>query len=324
MALKLDILANTSQFVKEMKKAGASTEDISDALDDMAKDGEKAGEKLESSFRDIAKASKRAGDDVGTSMDDGFNKAKRGADDFKDEAKSTAKEAAASFDGSAESIGDAFQEVAANALEGFGPLGAAAGVAIAAGLGTGMAALEKFNDALESSREAAFDFASDLEDRANIAAQIESWTTNIERFKQAQDIAYATGRDVADVISDLATGGDNLDDLQQAFEDMSWETDLTLGRVTELNGVLEGTKDGFDQGAAAAAAQEDAVKKLNDTAKSKGEETRKFLENAWKTPVTGTVKLQVDDSLVRYYADHPPTINLKGKIGVTQIVGQVI
>jgi hypothetical protein len=33
MALKLDILANTRDFVMNMKRAGASVEDVSDELD---------------------------------------------------------------------------------------------------------------------------------------------------------------------------------------------------------------------------------------------------------------------------------------------------
>ncbi len=67
---------------------------------------------------------------------------KSGMDDFKQEANQTARESAASFDGSAESIVDVFQEVAANAFQGFGPAGAVAGLAIAAGIGLGVKAFE--------------------------------------------------------------------------------------------------------------------------------------------------------------------------------------
>ena len=167
MALKLDILANTTKFVSEMKKSGASVEEISEALDQLVRDGEKAGDKLEASFRDVARESKKLKDaarDVGKSYDDGFDKAKRSADDFKDEANSTAKETAASFDGSAESIGDAFQEVAANAFAGFGPAGAAAGIAAAVGLGA-------ITSAIQANQEAAEEFRQNLSDMYQEAAE---------------------------------------------------------------------------------------------------------------------------------------------------------
>lgn len=296
MALKLDILANTTQAQREVKDLSKALDGTSDALDDVAKDSEQSADKMERSFRDMVRSADKTGKGIGTNLDDGFDKAKRGADDFKDEAKGTAREVAASFDGSAESIAGGFQEIAANALAGFGPLGAGVGVALAAGIGTGMQALEKFNEALDTSREAAFDFASDIEGRADIAAQIASWTTDMERFKQAQDIAYATGRDVAGVIADLATGGDSLDDLRQAFFDMSYETDLTLGRVTELNGVLTGTKEGFERGAVAAQAQEQAVKNLGEQQRTEISKTKAAIDSLTNSDHTVRMKFAVDSS----------------------------
>lgn len=171
MALKLDILANTTKFVTEMKRAGASVEDVSDELDDMARDGLKAGDKLERSFRDMAselkdvdKAAAATGRGIGKNLDDGFDKAKRSADDFKQEANQTAKETAASFDGSAESVGDAFQEVAANAFAGFGPAGAAAGIAAAIGLGA-------ITAAITANKEAAEEFKKNLSSMYQEAAE---------------------------------------------------------------------------------------------------------------------------------------------------------
>lgn len=322
MALRLDVLANTRQFVSEMKKSGASVEDISAALDDMARDGDQATEKLERSFKDLASEASTTGKKIGTDLDDGFDRAKRGAQDFKDEARDTAREAAASFDGSAESIGETFQEVAANALGGFGPLGAAAGVAIAAGIGVGMSALEKFNTAVEESREAAFDLATDVTDRLDFAAAVESWTGSIERFQQAQDIARVTGRDVVDVIKDLATGGDDLAGLREAFEESALYSDVTLTRVTELNGVLQGTEEGFERGAAAAKAMEDAATELGEEERAQLNRTWNLQRKRWEEekaareragqPINTTVRFNVDDSAVRNY--RPPVIRLRGSI----------
>jgi hypothetical protein len=134
MALKLDILANTRQFVGEMKKSGASVEDISDALTEMMKDGDKAFDKLEPGFRDMVKSSNKAEQAVKDIGDKGFKKASKGADDFKDEANSSLRETAASISSVEDGLG-AVQEIAANAFVGFGPVGAGAGLVAALGFG---------------------------------------------------------------------------------------------------------------------------------------------------------------------------------------------
>lgn len=145
------------QLDAETQGAEAGIERVADSLDDATKaadklgdEGAKSGEKVEDSAKDAArvidrdltkaledasKASKKTGDDIGDDIKRGTDQAGEGLDDFKSEAASTARETAASFDGSADSIAGGFQEVAANALAGFGPLGAGAGLALAAGFG---------------------------------------------------------------------------------------------------------------------------------------------------------------------------------------------
>lgn len=185
MALKLDILANTSKFVSEMKKSGTSVEDVSDALDDLVRDGDKAGDKLERSFRDIAKEAKRAETSVSDVGDKGFKKASAGMDDFKGEARQTSAEVAASFDGSAESIAGGFQELAANALSGFGPAGAAAGLALAAGIGI---ATQVFTGMGEQSEALKEQIKSNFRDMAEEG--IAAWQSMEEQNKRLTD-AYA-------------------------------------------------------------------------------------------------------------------------------------
>jgi hypothetical protein len=133
----------------------------------------------------------------------GTDDAKEGLGEFRDEANSTAKESAASFDGSAESIGDAFQEIAANAFAGFGPAGAVAGLAAAAGLGLVFAQVEKNDERTQALRE-------------QVAALAEEY--------------IATGRiggvsmgSVADAIKDMALatedGETTLSDLRETADD---------------------------------------------------------------------------------------------------------
>ncbi|SEF13803.1 hypothetical protein [Jiangella alba] len=135
------------EFDTSMRKIEADAESA-------AREVGASAEKMEASFREafdaVRKDSSDAGRKVGNDVGDGFDRAKEGVGEFRDEANSTAREAAASFDGSAESVADAFQEVAANAFAGFGPAGAVAGLAAAAGIGF---AIKAFQDGQEEAEE---------------------------------------------------------------------------------------------------------------------------------------------------------------------------
>jgi hypothetical protein len=215
MALKLDVLANTRQVVSEMKKAGASVEDVTDALDDMAREGGQDGEKLERSFRELAQASRAAGRQVGNDLDDGFDKAKRGADDFKDEANSSLRETAASITSVEDALG-AVQEIAANAFVGFGPVGAGAGLVAALGFGLllenlraqGEAADEmkrRWSDAYAAAAEAGRDFL-DQQQIEDEARDIRFNPDRVNEYNQAVKDAAALNLAVNDVL--LARAGD--------------------------------------------------------------------------------------------------------------------
>lgn len=145
--LKVSILSDVDRFdldkpVEQLEKLGKealetakeldkSVDKIDDSFDALAKDAKSTADKVDNAFDKIAKSSRSNLRKV----DDDTDKAKKGLDDFKDEASSTGREAAASFSGGFNDITDAIQETAANAFAGFGPAGAAAGLAAAAGLG---------------------------------------------------------------------------------------------------------------------------------------------------------------------------------------------
>lgn len=152
--LTISLIADVTSFLSGIGKTEEALDDTSSALDDLARDAQKAGRQtgdaladgvadgtddVQTSFREMARAasrySKDAGDDLGTSVHHGADEASEGLDTLNDNAKSNAKEVAASFDGSADSIAEGFQGLAAEALEGFGPAGVLAGVAAAAGIG---------------------------------------------------------------------------------------------------------------------------------------------------------------------------------------------
>lgn len=132
-----------------------------DKLEQQAEDAQDQTEKVKKEFSELAqeirntgrKAKTDFGDKVRQAADDGSE----GMKELKDEGSGTAKELAASFDGSMDSISGGIQEVAANAFSGFGPAGAAAGIAAALGLGAITAELTKQQEEAEETKQALID-----------------------------------------------------------------------------------------------------------------------------------------------------------------------
>jgi uncharacterized protein YukE len=186
-----------------------------------------AARKVEDEMRDVQRATERAGDagrDAGDDMRDGMRRAEEGAQEFKDEANSTAREAAASFDGSAESIADAFQEVAANAFAGFGPAGAIAGLAAAAGIGMAVAGFEDVQKAQEESEQRAADWADAfiraggrIIDSAELVAGVQEIATDPERYKEAETNAENWGITVGTAMRAMAGDATALEVAERAL-----------------------------------------------------------------------------------------------------------
>lgn len=241
MALSIDIAANTRAAQRDVKDLSRALDDTSDALDDMARDGAKAGDKLEGSFRDMIRAAGRADDAVskiGDSSRKAFDKASEGADEFRDEANSTAREAAASFDGSAESIADMFQEVAANAFAGFGPAGAAAGLLAAAGIGLGVSGFEAMNEAEQESRGRAAEWADaylEAGGRILSASQIvekaRSILTNPEQYETAKKNAEDWGLSESAAILAMAGDTNALTEARASLADKETAVSAALEKV---------------------------------------------------------------------------------------------
>lgn len=147
-----------------------TTEDALDkvakTLDTIGKDGSKDIEKVEKSLKELDRESVRTGEsmkkNVGKKTREATDDAKVGMDDLKSESLQTARETAASFDGSTESIVDMFQEVSANAFVGFGAAGAAAGLAAAAGVGLVGSVIQAIADDAKASQTRISDMANEL------------------------------------------------------------------------------------------------------------------------------------------------------------------
>lgn len=232
-------------------------EDVSEALEKLADDSQDATDDLERGMRDAQRRTDDAKDEIrdlrdelnkagrsgkktGDDIRDGFRRAEAGAEEFKDEANSTAREAAASFDGSAESIGDAFQEIAANAFAGFGPAGAVAGLAAAAGIGLAMAGFEGIQEAEEESKQRVAEWAQAYVEAGGKVLNAATTTaigldiaTDPDRFKKAQENAKNWGVDVSVAIAAMA--GEKWA-LSAADESLA-ETERKLAEEMEKTGI---------------------------------------------------------------------------------------
>lgn len=215
-----------SKVIEGADDAASALEKIDDALGDLGKSGDKDIAKVEKSLKDLDRAALKSGDDIdknlGKKTKAAAKEAEGGLQNFKDEANQTAKESAASFDGSAESIIDAFQEVAANAFQGFGPAGAVAGLALAAGIGLASAG-----------------FASAEEDAQRVKEKVQALSAEL----------IATGGNVsfsfqAEQLRDLATATDGEG---KSLKDLKYIADRAGMSYGELIKAYQGTSDQYDE-----------------------------------------------------------------------------
>lgn len=263
--IEIGVASETKAF-KQGVDSGiiAPLEDAADKLDDLGKS--KGPDKLEAGMKDAQKASEKLGKEVKStadqierefrdsyksvakSSDDGMSKATEGVQDFKQEANQSAKETAASFDGSAESIVGAFQEIAANAFAGFGPAGAVAGLAAAGGIGLAMAGFEDVQKAQEAAEVAAGAWADKfIESGQRVATAAQQTGTMVEiatdpeKFKEAKDAAETWGVDVSTAMLAMAGNAPALKVVQDAVDGLASKASeaekAALGMSTEMGGI---------------------------------------------------------------------------------------
>ena len=231
--ISIKLAGDESDFVKSVKRGEEALEDLQKGLDDVSDDGAKSVEKLDDKFSDTIKTVKDLGDASESSLRkirQGTDRASDGVGEFKNEARQTAKESAASFDGSAQSIVDAFQEVAANAFIGFGAAGAAAGMAAAAGIGFAVSAFELLTETQKKSAERATALGEQFIESGRTGSEAiqaivdklkEMATTSEDGADKLSDIEYAAGR-IEEQFAELAnaySGG--TDDLAKYIQQLN-------------------------------------------------------------------------------------------------------
>jgi hypothetical protein len=351
--LSLDIAANTRAAQSNIRDLGKALDDTSDALDDVARDSGRSADKVEASFRDMVRASERAGRDIASDAKDAAAKVGREYSDAardagrditkgvgdglrgaKDEAKQSGREAAASFSGEWEDAASFVQETMANAFEGFGPIGAAAGIAAAVGLGAVTAEIDRQNekaDALRERlagvyREAAEEGRSYI-DTAQVIAEANDLMFNKDRaeeWKQLQADANRLGLDTYTIIA-ANTGERGAQEEVQKRILALWDEELSKASdsssiVGNVGQSVAGLKNRWDEVIttteeqqakvrelqAVQAASEEAQREQIDRTARAAQERYEGLAAQYGNPITAQVRYEVDDSAVRNYK--PPTI----------------
>lgn len=191
MAFKLSLVADVRQWLKGTADVEQSLDKLADGLDDLARDTKdnagKAAHELEREFSDafdkVKTESKQTGKKLGTDLDDGASKATQGVDDFKDEAKQSIRETAASFSDVTDAL-DLVQEVAANALVGFGPAGLAAGAMAAIGIGAIKSALDDAKAKADDYVDTVHSMATAMRDAGGLAEHISDSMQDIVDTKE--------------------------------------------------------------------------------------------------------------------------------------------
>lgn len=219
-------------FLQGVDNMVEALDDLTDEIKDTAKDGDKAVEKLTDSFKDAEKASEGLGTKIkgsGDNIKQGMDKASEGVEDFRQESMSTAKESAASFDGSAESIIDSFQEIAANAFIGFGAAGAVAGLAAAAGIGIASAAIVSAEEDAKEATARVQDFGNAIIDTGETTASLDKVNEALrlilanaddapKKFKDIEEAAKKTGLKASTLALAYAGNEDAINSMVDAAE----------------------------------------------------------------------------------------------------------
>ena len=305
--IEIPITVDADGAEKGVSKVADSLEKVETGLKDLGKTGGKTGKALESDMSDAAKkidrdltkalrdvedTSQPTGKGIGRNVKDGTDKASEGLSELKDESASTAKEAAASF-GSVEDSLDAIQEIAANALAGFGPAGAAAGVAMAVGIGIAVTAMQDGAEKATELKQKAVDMVDTIAEAGgdisnlDLAETIKAWGREVlednwitfwadesstkfqETAKDAKDFGVTT-RDAIRAASGSAE--DSRKFLDATADD--WQN-----RTKEIEASASVTDEGaiaFTEAGKAAQKKRDALSDLRGQA----EENIKVTENA--------------------------------------------
>jgi methyl-accepting chemotaxis protein len=183
-----DVADTLGDVDRQAKDAADGVADVGDKADATKRDADDMQKSFRDAFDSVRKEATTAGDSIGDHVKKGTEEADAGLKDLKEEAGQTARESAASFSDVTSAL-DAVQEVAANAFSGFGPAGAAAGIAAAVGLGLVFSSLQKNDEAALALTQRIIDLSQELSEvggdlsKIDFKDKIREWSNEIKDNK---------------------------------------------------------------------------------------------------------------------------------------------
>lgn len=281
-------LADFGKFIGEVAKGERSLADFGDALDSVAKDGDRAAEKLERSFSDTARAVNRATDDL---------------DNVKGKAGAVGSEVGQEFSqnfGEAVRSGDPFGAILETGTS-LGPAFGAAGVALAAAFGIGKAIADDITAQAERLREAGRTAWEALRDGMLDAAEQKVQLTaalGVDNLEDALDriaeLAADTGLEASDIAAYIATGVDPagrvaaaLERAAEAQERARASQDAARGNFTAEELAAANIADARERSLAALERGNDLLRLEREIEDGITNELRRQQEIRWATPGYG-------------------------------------
>ena len=287
--INIDADLGVRGFLKGTDNMEEALQDVSDELENTAKEGDKGLEKLSDKLAEAAKAAQKAGDSIEKSVGGGT---KKGAAQAVDATETVQKEAVAnlsetvsSFDGTVSSFAGAIQGTLGGIIQDLSGMGLALGVAGAVGVGYLIKEFEKAEIDAERMKEriglmaeqlvetgdVSLDFV--IDQMKQLATETEDGVTNLDSLAQIANAAEESLGALANAYAGDAKGLKQLVD--QKKEQLKVEKD-TAQALKDANGEM-------DAGALAAQGKAQAtqvyVEKLDAAAKA-AEEAQKT-EEQW-------------------------------------------
>ena len=309
-AIAINILSNVREAVRGVDNVADALEDAEGRMRDLTKEGDTASDRMEADFRKTAQAADAASDKarsvwrqffrgLGGDSDDATQKVKGGFDEVKSEASQSGREAAASFSGGFDDIGDFIQETIANGLGGFGPAGAAAGIAIAAVIGTVMANAQQAQEKLEEARGKAAELASTMYENGG---QI-PLTDRVEELLGLLSSERLARNPIERIADDFVDLGTNLDMVREAARNLDVPLSDVIGALTGSD--LDKTKSMLR------AAREE-LERINEESGSVNLEDWQSRKDAVSGLVTELESLQKQGELANDLYNSTEFLNAKG------------
>lgn len=315
-AVKRGMIDPTEKAAEALEELGREGPRDLDRIEDSMRDAQRSTQDVQEELRDLASeirdTGRKAKTDFGDKVKGATDVASEGMEELKDEGTGTAKELAASFDGSMESIAGGIQEVAANAFAGFGPAGAAAGIAAALGLGVVLEQFTKQQEAADELKEritSAYRTAIEEGNAYLSEAQIIEAALDIlqsDRRGKLEEDAKTLGVAFNTVLRAEAGDYDALNEVIAAAEkaqtdrfaagsreagDRSMQIDTEIGSIEGIIRSLEDQKKTHDDSRTAAAAYSDFVKESEQKQREQINRTRDTAQARYEAEAVALGKL---------------------------------